>query len=765
MINLKTNPLLMALCLSSLGGVYAADFTLSEIQEIEHKIGYHFNNSDYLTHAFTHPSYCTSVNHLKTKAQHLETLGDSLLTQTVVSYFSERHEEASQEEISSFRSEKTNNRYLAKVCERIGLSAFIKSNPDTAASGAETLLADTLESLVGAIYKDSKEVFGDGHPSPQNFIKQFILSEEESPKETLLPPPFPLSSLQPSSLAHIQKEYEDIDYEGLDFDNHKLSKKKVAQQRTLATQGEVTAKLALGLHYIAIESYQEAFKQLKGVDSAEAWYARSEIIWHYETDDNLQDKKHNLGSDAFYLSYEYCIKKTLEANLQHSFARLEKVFLDLKSQYGQSKDQIINTLYEVAFNENVSENNRNYAEKKLIELYGAWATQSSLSASSIYKLCQLPAEKGESTAIKKIISLLEKKSVSLQNKNETAVILRHYQTLASFDDKEAWYQLGLFYEEGKGGVSRNIDDARYCFEKAKQKGSQEAVSKLLSLRVSAHFDVKSHLERARHAYEVGDFYTSFYLYQSVTTQDPHSHSALFWLGKFYQYGIGCEIDFNKSKEFYKEAFDRGHQEAGFQLALLYEFQGRHGQREAINLHTAQRKKLISDISDLSFSSYSYSYSNVRNQWKALKDKMTSYHRNSSVSSYERDETKAKEIYQALSQRGYGAAFYRLSVLEMETNRYNFRQENNQKILSSLEDAIRRGDTNASFHLSIIYMKGLYGKSKNMTQALSYISSLAPHPIACLLLGYAALEGTPQQENVALEWITLGEKNLNLTMSS
>ncbi len=89
--------------------------------------------------------------------ERLEFLGDAVLDLVVGHLLYERFGDASESELTIARSELVRGRTLAQVARDLGIERFIRLADSEAAAGVElrdSILADTLEALFGAVYLD-----------------------------------------------------------------------------------------------------------------------------------------------------------------------------------------------------------------------------------------------------------------------------------------------------------------------------------------------------------------------------------------------------------------------------------------------------------------------------------------------------------------------------------------------------------------------------------------------------------------------------------
>lgn len=103
--------------------------------------------------------------------ERLEYLGDSLLNFIVAEYLYHHYPERDEGLLTRVRAGLVNGVALAEYSRWLGLGAFIRMSPDMERAGGrdnESILADTFEAVVGAIYLDS------GHEAARSFIHRCI---------------------------------------------------------------------------------------------------------------------------------------------------------------------------------------------------------------------------------------------------------------------------------------------------------------------------------------------------------------------------------------------------------------------------------------------------------------------------------------------------------------------------------------------------------------------------------------------------------------
>jgi len=141
-------------------------------------IGYAFSNTSLLVQALKHRSYLPEVNELRVQSnERLELLGDAVLGLVVVESLFRRFPEKEEGEITMMKSLLVSRKVLARSCRELDIGRFILVSESEAFSGGRTrpsILADTFEAIIGAIYVDG------GLPAASKFIEDHLLLQMES---------------------------------------------------------------------------------------------------------------------------------------------------------------------------------------------------------------------------------------------------------------------------------------------------------------------------------------------------------------------------------------------------------------------------------------------------------------------------------------------------------------------------------------------------------------------------------------------------------
>lgn len=147
------------------------------LEELENKIGYHFNDKLLLRQALTHSSFANEQKINKyDDYERLEFLGDAVL-ELVSSEFL-FHENASMPEgqLTRLRASIVCEPALAFCARQFGLEEYIllgRGEELTGGRKKDSIVSDVMEAIIGAIYLDR------GMEQASAYIRRFILSDLE----------------------------------------------------------------------------------------------------------------------------------------------------------------------------------------------------------------------------------------------------------------------------------------------------------------------------------------------------------------------------------------------------------------------------------------------------------------------------------------------------------------------------------------------------------------------------------------------------------
>ncbi|KAB8161548.1 ribonuclease III [Streptomyces sp. 3MP-14] len=132
----------------------AADVAAS-LATLEGRLGYQLEPA-LLVRALTHRSYAYEHGGLPTN-ERLEFLGDSVLGLVVTDTLYRRHPDLAEGQLAKLRAAVVQARALAEVARGLDLGAFVRLGRGEEGTGGRdkaSILADTLEAVIGAVYLD-----------------------------------------------------------------------------------------------------------------------------------------------------------------------------------------------------------------------------------------------------------------------------------------------------------------------------------------------------------------------------------------------------------------------------------------------------------------------------------------------------------------------------------------------------------------------------------------------------------------------------------
>lgn len=147
---------------------------IADFKKLEKIINHQIVKKKYFFQALTHRSFLTEYSNVNlTSNERLEFLGDSILNMVVGEFLYELFPTADEGSLTKMRSRLVNRKALASYGHDLRLWDLILFSPSVAQSlenGSDTILADCLEAIIGALYLDT------GIGPVKQFIKKTILS-------------------------------------------------------------------------------------------------------------------------------------------------------------------------------------------------------------------------------------------------------------------------------------------------------------------------------------------------------------------------------------------------------------------------------------------------------------------------------------------------------------------------------------------------------------------------------------------------------------
>jgi ribonuclease III len=130
---------------------------VSELAELQTRLGYKFRDENLLCLAFTHPSVAHESGVATAHNQRLEFLGDAVLQLVLTQKLYEQFPAFDEGPLTKARAKLVNRRTLAEHARALGIGAhLILSRGEETSGGREraSALADAFEALLGAIFLD-----------------------------------------------------------------------------------------------------------------------------------------------------------------------------------------------------------------------------------------------------------------------------------------------------------------------------------------------------------------------------------------------------------------------------------------------------------------------------------------------------------------------------------------------------------------------------------------------------------------------------------
>ncbi len=129
------------------------------LSDLEKKLKIKFKDKNLLRSAFIHRSYLNEHEEEKLpNNERLEFLGDAILGLVVSRHLYEVYPQSPEGDLTNYRSSLVNAKTLAKAAGSVGLGDYLFLSKGEEATGGrlrQYILANTFESLIGAIFLDS----------------------------------------------------------------------------------------------------------------------------------------------------------------------------------------------------------------------------------------------------------------------------------------------------------------------------------------------------------------------------------------------------------------------------------------------------------------------------------------------------------------------------------------------------------------------------------------------------------------------------------
>jgi ribonuclease III len=211
------------------------------LDDLEARLGVRFRDRGLLQRALTHHSACPR-DPVRDSYDRLEFLGDALIGARVVEHLYSAYPDADEGELTALKSEVVSRRVFARLGRALGLDRDVRVDLASLRTfnerSRDSLAADVLEALVGAIHLDQ------GREAAEGFIARVILPVIPAVKATL-GENNPKGALQQHVLRQtgLLPRYETLEQSGQDNDR-RYTVGVFAGERLLATGSGTSLKEA-----------------------------------------------------------------------------------------------------------------------------------------------------------------------------------------------------------------------------------------------------------------------------------------------------------------------------------------------------------------------------------------------------------------------------------------------------------------------------------------------------------------------------------------
>lgn len=151
------------------------------INNLENKIGVKFNNKKLIQRAITHKSFSNEKSQYNLRNnERLEFLGDSVLSIIISTYIFDNFPDYPEGELAKMRSVIVSEPLLAIKSRELDLGKYLllgKGEEQTGGRDRDSILADTMEALIAAIYLDRGFEFTSKYVT--NLFKKIIKEVEK----------------------------------------------------------------------------------------------------------------------------------------------------------------------------------------------------------------------------------------------------------------------------------------------------------------------------------------------------------------------------------------------------------------------------------------------------------------------------------------------------------------------------------------------------------------------------------------------------------
>ena len=224
-----------------------------KILSFEEKIGYKFENVDLLITALTHSSYYNENRIKKYECnERLEFLGDAVLELVSSEYIYEENPTMPEGDLTRIRASYVCEPTLALCARKLELGRFIllgKGEDRTGGRERDSILSDTLEATIGAVYLDG------GFERARQYVHKHILEDIET-KKLFYDSKTILQEIVQS--RHLELEYKLLNEEGPDHNKSFTVAVNIGGRTVTTASGKTKKKAEQSAAYQAILELRES---------------------------------------------------------------------------------------------------------------------------------------------------------------------------------------------------------------------------------------------------------------------------------------------------------------------------------------------------------------------------------------------------------------------------------------------------------------------------------------------------------------------------
>ena len=144
----------------------------NQLSQVYARLNYEFKDISLISTALTHSSFANEAKGKVPFNERLEFLGDSVLGLTISDYLYRTYPELPEGVLTKLRAGVVSEVSLAQIARALDLGKFIrlgKGEENTGGSDRASILADAMESVIGAIYLD------DGLDTAKAFVLRLLI--------------------------------------------------------------------------------------------------------------------------------------------------------------------------------------------------------------------------------------------------------------------------------------------------------------------------------------------------------------------------------------------------------------------------------------------------------------------------------------------------------------------------------------------------------------------------------------------------------------